>query len=136
MFTPVFPQFSLVCLFLIIISFLSVCCLSFLLVLQGRMWPHRVNHSDTSLMAQTVARCARHMLLEHLAEAWACLPMPGSGYMAHNVLQNRGLHPNDLGAIPMTWGCLPAGRDAREHMYVCAGSPSNIITSQSFFFFL
>jgi hypothetical protein len=55
--------------------------------------------------------------------------------MAHNVLQNRGLHPNDLGAIPMTWSCLPAGRAAQEHMYVCAGSPTNIISSKSTFFF-
>lgn len=81
-------------------------------------------------MAETMARCARHMLLEHLAEALACIPMTRSGYMAHNVLQNGGL---SLGAIPMTLSCLPAGLAAWEHMYVCAGSPSNIISSKSFF---
>lgn len=86
-------------------------------------------------MAKTVARCARRLLLEHLAEALAYLPVTGSGHMAHNVLQNGGLHPNDLGAIPMTWSCLPAGPAAWEHMYVCAGSPSNIISSKSVFFF-
>lgn len=53
--------------------------------------------------------------------------------MAPNVLQNRGLHPSDLGAIPMTSSSLPAGLAAWEHMYVCAGSPSNIISSKSFF---
>lgn len=104
--------------------------MSFLLLFEGHTLLHGVNHSDTSLMVETVARRARHMLLEHLAEALACISMTRSGYMAHNVLQNGGL---SLGAIPMAQSCLPAGLAAWEHMYVCAGSPSNIISSKSFF---
>lgn len=91
-------------------SFLSVFVCLFLLLFWGHILLHGVNHGDTSLMAETVARCARHMLLEHLAEALACIPMTRSGHMAHNVLQNGGAqlgcHPNDSELSSSWTSCL------------------------------